>query len=145
MVHTFQIEHSLLTEPLRFTSDSVSHTATLDGETLEFKSRNISFTLGALSPGSLGVFDLTLDNVDRQFNQTFFNIASSQDFAKLTYRVFLSDDLTRVQADPIILNINSCEIDDLGIRITASHIGVINSRFPNQRFTAGEFPSIKSL
>ena len=145
MVHTFQIEHSSLTAPLRFTSDSISHTATLDGQTLTFEARNIEFTLGALSPGVLSVFDLSLDNVDREFNKIFFNITDSKDFATLTYRIFLSNDFTRVQADPIILNINDCDIDEFGIRITASHIGVINSRFPNQKFTAGEFPSIKAL
>ena len=145
MVHTFQIEHSSLTEPLRFTSDSINQTVTLDGETLNFESRNIEFNLGALTPGVLSVFDLTLDNVDREFNKIFFNITDSKEFATLTYRVFLSDDLTRVQADPIILNINTCDIDQFGVRIAASHIGLVNSRFPNQKFTAGQFPSIKAL
>ena len=118
----------------------------LDGiNVITFQSRNIEFNLGALTPGVLSVFDLTLDNVDREFNKIFFNITDSKEFATLTYRVFLSDDLTRVQADPIILNINTCDIDQFGVRIAASHIGLVNSRFPNQKFTAGQFPSIKAL
>ena len=145
MIHTFEIAHSSLAAPLRFTSDSIDQTVTLDGETLTFESRNIDFNLGALSPGVLSVFDVTIDNVDREFNQIFFNISDSKDFACLTYRIFLSDDLVRVQADPIILNINSCDIDQFGVRIAASHIGLVNSRFPNQKFKAGQFPSIKAL
>ena len=118
----------------------------LDGiNVITFQSRNIEFNLGALTPGVLSVFDLTLDNVDREFNKIFFNITDSKEFATLTYRVFLSDDLTRVQADPIILNINTCDIDQFGVRIAASHIGLVNVRFPNQKFQAGQFPSIKAL
>lgn len=67
----------------------------------------------------------------------------TQDMIELTYRPYLSDDLTTPQMDPpITLVITDIHVDCYKITATARMMDIGNKSFPSENYTVKNYPGL---
>lgn len=142
--HTLEINHPAFYEPIYVVRDFQDLNAQLeDGTPVTF----IRFAFNLVKPevSATGVPQCTveIDNVSRDILANVQLAMGSTDLITMTYREYISTDLTGPQNDPpMTMVLSNIQADVFKVRATASFGDLNNKRFPNEEYTAERFPGL---
>jgi hypothetical protein len=148
--HTIELRHPAFTTPIRVVRDNAELTATLEvtapvnpGESVAFQAFHFDFTKPEVSSVGVPTIDITIDNVDRAIVANIEAAISSTDMVQVTYREYLSTDLTQPQnVPPLSMTIMSVTADVFKVTCTAGFPDLMNKRFPTQEYSTEVFPGL---
>ena len=154
LLHTLELRHPAFVDEtgnqtaIRVVRDNVNHTCTLEnsaplnpGEAVEFVAMAFDLELPPVNNTPTPEISVTIDNVSTEMNDR--SAIETQDMIELTYRPYLSDDLTTPQMDPpITLVITDIHVDCYKITATARMMDIGNKSFPSENYTVKNYPGL---
>lgn len=148
--HTLEIRHASFVTPIRVVRDLADLTATLEATAPIDPSTAVLFLGYAfdlvppdVSAGGTPQLAIEIDNVSRDILAAIEGAMATTDLLEVTYRAYLSSDLTGPQNDPpISLSIFQISATPLRIRALAGFQDIVNKRFPSVEYTAETFPGL---
>lgn len=148
--HTLELFHPAFSSPIRVVRDYYDLTATLEataphnpGATVTFVGFNFDFTRPEVSPDGVPQITITLDNVDRAIVANVEAALTTTDLVTVTYREYLSSDLTVPQnSPPITMTIMSVTADMFKVTAIATFPNLMNKRFPLKEYSSEVFPGL---
>lgn len=148
--HTLEIHHAAFTTPIRVVRDRVDLVARLEpgapqnpGEEVVFSAFAFDLLRPEVSATGVPQCTVEIDNVSREILANIELAMPSIEAVRLTYREFLSSDLSRPQNDPpITLTLISISADVFKVRAVAGFSDFGNRRFPRDEYTAERFPGL---
>lgn len=152
ILHTLEFRHATFTTPLRVVLDHQVLTATLEadapedgGEAVAFVPYAFRFRLPDVSTSGMPEIEIEIDNVASEIIVSLDQAAQSSSLIEVTYRPYLSNDLTAPQMDPpLTLVLHDVEADVFAVRGRASFGDYGNRRFPGEWYDAQRFPGLLS-
>lgn len=142
--HTLEINHPAFSEPIYVVRDFQDLNANLeDGTPVTFL--RFAFNLVKPEVSATGVPQCTveIDNVSRDILANVQLAMGSTSLITMTYREYISTDLTGPQNDPpMTMVLSNITADVFKVRATASFGDLNNKRFPNEEYTAERFPGL---
>lgn len=148
--HTLELRHPAFSSPIRVVRDYADLTATLEATAPVDPSTAVTFTRFAFDftkpeVSSVGVpqITITMDNVDRAIVANIEAALTTTDLVQVTYREYLSSDLT-VPANnpPLSMTIMSVTADVFKVTAVAGFPDMMNRRFPSLEYSAEVFPGL---
>jgi len=144
---TLEIWHPSFDAPIRVVQDYVDLEATLEptaprnpGETVTFVRFSFKFKKPELLSTGLPEIQITLDNVDRVIVANIEAALQTSDIITVTYREYLSTDLSIPQNDPPLeLSISNIVADPFKVVATAGYPNLLNKRFPTNDYDPDVF------
>ena len=142
--HTLEISHPAFSQPIYVVRDYQDMNALLeDGSPVTF----IRFAFNLVKPevSATGVPQCTveIDNVSRDILANVQLAMTSTEMITMTYREYISTDLSGPQNDPpMTMVLSNIQADVFKVRATASFGDLSNKRFPNEEYTAERFPGL---
>ena len=124
-------------------NDTRAHSLPLveGGDPVDFLIRGFKTRFSGSGQNGLQNLSITIDDVDRKVSQFIRRAKDFPNSVELTFRVYLSDDLTKPQNNPpTVLYLTSAKKTDDGLSCTASTIDVVNAPFPNAYYRLANFP-----
>jgi hypothetical protein len=156
LLHTLELRHPSFVDEqgnqtaIRVVRDHVSHICTLEnsaplnpGEAVEFVAMAFDLELPPVNNTPTPEISVTIDNVSTEMITYLDRAIETQDMIELTYRPYLSDDLTTPQMDPpITLVITDIHVDCYKITATARMMDIGNKSFPSENYTVKNYPGL---
>ena len=148
--HTLELWHPAFTTPIRVVRDYVDLTATLESSaprdasaSVLFIAFNFEITKPEVSPTGVPQITITLDNVDRAIVANLEAALTTTDLVQVTYREYLSSDLSSPQNNPpLSMTIMSVTADVFKVTAVAGFPNLMNRRFPNTEYSTEVFPGL---
>lgn len=148
--HTLELRHPAFTTPIRVVRDFVDLTATLEATApanpstaVLFVAFNFEFTKPEVSSVGVPQITITLDNVDRSIVANIEAALTTTDLVQVTYREYLSNDLSAPQNNPPLnMTIMSVTADVFKVTAVAGFPDLMNRRFPSMEYSAEVFPGL---
>lgn len=148
--HTLEIRHDSFEEPIRVVRDHVPLNATLEddaplnaGEEVTFLAYAFDFQLPPVKSNGVPELLITIDNISQEIEQALRSAAESAGKLEVTYRPYLSTDLSAPQMDPpITLTVLSATADTFRVTARCSFGDLVNKQYPDQDYTAARFPGL---
>lgn len=143
--HTIEINHADFTVPIRVVRDTVELTAYLEDGTTQ--ATFTAFAFDVIPPDvqttQMPMCKIEIDNVSRDILAEIEKAIGSPDLITITYRQYLSSDLTGPQNDPpLTLTVFDISANVFRISATCGYGDFLNKRFPNEEYTAERFPGL---
>lgn len=142
--HTLEINHPAFISPIYVVRDFQDLNANLeDGTPVTFL--RFAFNLVKPEVSATGVPQCTveIDNVSRDILANVQLAMGSTSLITMTYREYISTDLSGPQNDPpMTMVLSNIQADVFKVRATASFGDLNNKRFPNEEYTAERFPGL---
>lgn len=134
ILHTLEFTHSTFSAPIYIVNDWNDLDATLEtGVAVTFNRYAFRFTPPSRDGKGSERLTLTVDNVNREFTEKLEGVMNgTRDPLKITYRIFISSDLSGPQNDPpTTLNLLNVKATNRNITGTATGVDLLNRGFPN--------------
>lgn len=152
VMHTMELRHPSFLAPIRVVNDHANLTATLEagaplngGEAVEFSRFAFRFMLPEQTTGGSAEIEIEIDNVDSTIIGYLDAAAQTDELIEITYRVFLSDDLSAPQNDPpLTFILHDVEASVFSVRGRASFGDFANFRFPTDLYDQERFTGLVS-
>lgn len=150
ILHTLEFRHPNFTTPIRVVNDHANLTATLEagapidgGLAVEFLRFAFRFSLPEVMTTGMPEIEIEIDNVDASIVAYMDAAAQSDQLIEVTYRPYLSTDLSAPQMDPpLTLVLHDVEANVFAVRGRASFGDFGNYRFPTQTYDQERFPGL---
>ncbi|MGV0961436.1 MAG: DUF1833 family protein [Limnohabitans sp.] len=150
--HTLEIWHPAFSEPIRVVRDRNTLTAKLEstaprqaGQAVTFVGFAFDIVPPEVTHTAVPQCVIELDNVSREIVAHFEQAITTPDLITVTYRAYLSDDLTAPENDPpLTLTVLSISANVFRVRATCGFANLANKRFPGLDYTAEVFPGLIS-
>jgi len=150
LLDTLEFRHASFTEPLRVVRNTVDIGATLEdeaplngGEAVTFTRFAFEFTLPEVSDSAAPELVIAIDNVNRVIVEHLELAVASSDALFVTYRPYLSTDLSAPQMDPpLTMTVHHIEADVFRVTARCGFGDILNRAFPSQDYTASRFPGL---
>lgn len=156
ILHTLEFRHPLFRDelnqpaPIRVVLDHNDLEAVLEdsapqnpGESVLFIAFSFELTLPEVQHTALPEIVITIDNVSRDIEDNLAAAVNSPYKVEVTYRPYLSTDLTGPQMDPpLTMTITQIEADDFRVTARATYGDAANKSFPSETYTAERFPGL---
>ena len=148
---TLEIRHPSFTQPIRVVSQYDDLVATLEpdapangGEAVTFLACMFQFREPRQSDSSaLPTFDIVLDGVSREIAQELNAATGTLGVIDVTYRPYLSTDLTAPHMNPpLTAQIQRVQISLTRVTATVGFDDLTNRRFPGRVYTAEIAPGL---
>lgn len=143
--HTLEFDHPDFSTPIYVVRDRTDLTATLeDGVTeVTFTAFAFDFHLPPLDQVASPEIVISIDNVGREIVPYLDTAAQSSDLVTVTYRPYLSSDLSAPQQDPLIsLVVREITVDVFKVTCRATFGDFANRKFPNDYYDAQRFAGL---
>lgn len=148
--HTLELRHPAFTAPIRVVRDWEPLTATLEATApadpstaVTFAAFAFEFTKPEVSPGGVPQITIEIDNVDRSIVANIELAMQTTDLVQVTYREFLSTDLSAPQNDPpLSMTIMTVSATVFKVTATAGFPDLMNRRFPTVEYDAQTYPGL---
>lgn len=154
--HTLELRHPSFVDgdgnptAIRVVKDHLNRTCTLEetaplnpGEEVEFVAMAFDLALPPVTNAPTPEITVTLDNVSTEMIQYLDQAVETQDMIEVTYRPYLSNDLSCPQMDPpITLVITDINVDCYKITATARMMDIGNKSFPAENYTVKKYPGL---
>ena len=140
---TIELKHPLLTPTIRFVKDHFDLTATLEtGDEVVFTAYAFSLELPEIGQKeSTSYITVSIDNTDRSIYEKLRSIVTSTVPMTLTYRPYISTDLSTPQYDPpLVLEMHEISTNISTITLKAKFRDFYNNFFSKSIYTYTEFP-----
>jgi hypothetical protein len=144
--HTLTIDHPNFTQPIYVVRDTVDLVAHLETD-VQVTFVRYAFDLVKPEVSATGVpqCTITIDNVSREILANIQLALQSLNKITITYREYLSTDLSGPQNDPpLTMTVLSIKADVFRITATAGFPDLVNKKFPAQEYTSERFPGLVS-
>lgn len=156
ILHTLELRHPSFVDDegnqtaIRVVKDNQNLMAILEdsaslngGEEVEFLAMAFDLSLPPVNTSPLPEITLTLDNVSREIIKYLDLAVEGQDMIEMTYRPYLSNDLSCPQMNPpITLVITDITADVLKITATARMMDIGNKSFPSENYTVKNYAGL---
>lgn len=156
ILHTLEIRHPAFVDSngaatsIRVVQDYADLTAKLElsaplnpGQNVTFISFAFDVTLPEVADTATPQIVITLDNVSADIETNIAAATASGVPAEITYRAFLSSDLTGPQNDPpLTLTVMGIQADDFKVVATCGFSDPANKAFPAENYTFKRFPGL---
>lgn len=150
--HTLEIWHPAFSEPIRVVRDRQTLTARLEasaprqaGQLVTFVGFAFDIVPPEVTHTAVPQCVIELDNVSREIVAHIEQAITSPESITVTYRAYLSDDLTAPENDPpLTLTVLSISANVFRVRATCGFPNLANKRFPGLDYTAEVFPGLIS-
>lgn len=156
ILHTLELRHPAFVDSngkqtaIRVIRDNVNHVCTLEstapldaGKSVEFIAMSFDLELPPVEAIPVPEITLSLDNVSTEIIKYLDQAIETQDMIEMTYRPYLSDDLTCPQMDPpITLVITEINADILKITAKARMMDIGNKSFPAENYTVKKYTGL---
>lgn len=121
-------------------------TATLEnGSIVTFTACAIDIALPARNADGTQDLKFAIGNIDGVVSAAIREALSNISRAYLTYRCYLSTDLTAPAASPYTLAIKSGYWTSTEVQITAGYMNVLDTAWPRFRYTLPHFPGLRYI
>lgn len=156
LLHTLELRHLSFVDEngnptaIRVVRDNINHICMLEdsapldaGKAVEFIAMGFDFELPPVEAIPVPEITLTLDNVSTEIIQYLDRAVETQDMIEMTYRPYLSNDLSSPQMNPpITLVITEITADISKISATARMMDIGNKSFPAENYTVKKYPGL---
>lgn len=156
ILHTLELRHPAFKDEngnstaIRVVRDNVNHTCKLEdnapldgGKEVEFIALAFDLQLPPVENIPVPEISLSLDNVSTEIMRYLDQAIETQDMIEMTYRPYLSSDLSYPQMDPpITLVITEITADISKISATARMMDIGNKSFPAENYTVKKYPGL---
>jgi hypothetical protein len=150
ILHTLEFRHINFTAPIRVVLDNQALTARLEASApldalayVSFVAFAFSFKLPDVQNAADPEIIISIDNVTIDIEDALRLAVASPYKIEVTYRPFLTTDLTAPQMDPpLTLTVNNVEADDFRVTARASFGNSANKSFPSEVYSAARFPGL---
>lgn len=141
---TLEISHESIESPIYIVQDFRELVATLEtSEEITFLPIWFNFTLPAANESGRQDLSISIDNIDRQVSDFIALAKDSTTPVFITYRPYLSTDLSQPQLDPPLrLTLQDVNITLSSVQGKAIFADVVNKKWPTEYYTRARFPSI---
>ena len=142
--HTLEINHPAFSQPIYVVRDRVDLVAHLEGGN-EVTFIRFAFNLVKPEISATGVPQCTIeiDNVSREILAAVQLAIASPEKITMTYREYLSTDLSTPQNNPpMVLTVMSIKADVFKVTAIAGFGDLANKRFPAVEYTDDRFPGL---
>lgn len=142
--HTLEINHPAFVQPIYVVNDHADLNANLEnGDPVTFVRFAFRLVKPEVSPTGVPQLTVEIDNVSREILANIQLAMQSTAKITMTYREYLSTDLSGPQNDPPMeMVLSGIKADVFKVSATASFGDDNNKRFPNQEYTADRFPGL---
>ncbi len=149
-LHTLEFRHPAFTQPLRVILDHIDHTCTLEegapedpGAAVLFVGYAFDIVLPTVDAGAAPEVVITIDNVSMEIEDSINAALATTDKVQVTYRPYLSTDLTAPQMKPpMTLTISNITADRYRLSARAQLGDYANKAFPGESYSATRFPGL---
>lgn len=145
LLHTITLDHPAFTAPIRVVRDQQDLVATLEtgGAPVTFTAFAFELDLPEVADTGVPEVVLQIDNVSREIIAAIELAQSAPAKISLSYRAYLSSDLSGPQnVPPLTLTITAIEADMFKVTARATLVDFVNRRFPNEDYTDVRFPGL---
>lgn len=156
LLHTLELRHPSFKDKngqptaIRVVRDHVDHQCVLEnsaplnpGEEVDFIAMAFDLELPPVNNTPTPEITVTIDNVSTEIIAYLDQAIETQDMIEMTYRPYLSDDLSCPQMDPpITLVITDISVDCYKITATARMMDIGNKSFPAENYTVKKYPGL---
>lgn len=118
---------------------------TENGDTVTFIACPMDIALPARNADSTQDLKFALCNIDGVVSTAIRKAINDRNAASLTYRSFISTDLTAPAAVPYTLAIKSGYWTATEVQITAGYMNVLDTAWPRYRYTLPSFPGLRYI
>lgn len=149
-LHTLEFRHPAFSQPLRVVLDHADHTCTLESDAPEDPSTPVLFigyafdiVLPEVTDSAAPEVVITIDNVSMEIEDNINAALSTTDKVVVTYRPYLSTDLSAPAMNPpLTLTVTQISADQFQVTARAQLGDYANKAFPSEMYTAGRFPGL---
>ena len=144
---TLQVSHPDIGTDLFFVNLLKGITATLEaaagGGAQVFEPVPFAFVLPAKDGQGVPELSISIGNIGKEASDYVESVKDTHKPVTLTYRPYLSNDLTAPQLDPpLVLQVKDVQISLFTVDFRASFFDFKNTRFPNQHYARSRFPTL---
>lgn len=121
-------------------------TATVEnGDVLTFSAAGIDIALPARNSDGTQDLQFAISNIDGEVSTAIRKALSNLEIGSLTYRQYVSTDLSAPATVPYTLAIKSGSWTAIQAQITAGYMNVLDTAWPRFRYTLNEFPGLRYM
>lgn len=156
LLHTLELRHPSFKDDngnltaIRVVRDNVNHICTLEdtapldaGKAVEFIAMGFDLELPPVEAIPTPEITLSLDNVTTEIIAYLDRAVETQEMIEMTYRPYLSNDLSCPQMNPpITLVITDITADVFKISAMARMMDIGNKSFPAENYTVKKYPGL---
>lgn len=114
-----------------------------DGTAVTFEAVGFNLKLPSSTASGTQTLDITIDNVNNRVGDFINQTKTSRDPVVITYRPYLSSDLSTPQMiPPLKLYLKAVKVRPDVVTARASFIEIVNKRFPSDDYNRQRFPSL---
>lgn len=149
-LHTLEFRHAAFSAPIRVVRDHEDHTCTLEagapvdgGLAVRFVAFAFDLTPPEVTDGAAPELVITIDNVSMEIEDNIRAALQTTDKVEVTYRPYLSTDLSAPQMNPpLTLTLTQISADNYTVTARARLGDYVNRKFPSEEYTAVRFPGL---
>lgn len=121
-------------------------TATVEnGHVLTFSAAGIDIALPARNSDGTQDLQFAISNIDGEVSTAIRKALANLEIGSLTYRQYVSTDLSAPATVPYTLAIKSGSWTAIQAQITAGYMNVLDTAWPRFRYTLNEFPGLRYM
>ncbi|MCS4271222.1 MULTISPECIES: DUF1833 family protein [Raoultella] len=121
-------------------------TATVEnGDVLTFSAAGIDIALPARNSDGTQDLQFAISNIDGEVSTAIRKALANLEIGSLTYRQYVSTDLSAPATVPYTLAIKSGSWTAIQAQITAGYMNVLDTAWPRFRYTLNEFPGLRYM
>lgn len=147
---TLELRHSAFTAPIRVVAAHDNLTATLEadapvdgGEAVLFVGYAFAFRRPEVSMSAVPEIEIVIDNVSGEIIDNIEASLETTEVIEMTYRPYVSTDLSAPQMDPpMTVTISHIEAINGTVTARATFGDLGNQLFPSEAYTAQRFPGL---
>lgn len=121
------------------------HARLENGAAQVFSASGIDISLPARNADGTQDLKFAISNIDGVVSLAIRNALNNLSTAQLTYRSYLSTDLSAPASVPFMLNIKSGYWTATEVQITAGYMNILDTAWPRNRYTLPEYPGLRYL
>lgn len=133
-------------ESYRLTQGYDDITVTLEnGNIATFEACAVSIALPARNADGTQDLKFAISNIDGVVSAAIDKTLDEQKSAKLTFRRYISTDLSAPAAAPYTLDIKSGSWTAVAVQITAGYMNILDTAWPRYRYNLADHPGLRYL
>lgn len=118
---------------------------TENGDSITFEASAIDIALPARNSDGTQDLQFAISNIRGEVSTAIRNALANLEIGSLTYRQYVSTDLSAPATVPYTLAIKSGFWTALQAQITAGYMNVLDTAWPRFRYTLNEFPGLRYM
>lgn len=116
-----------------------------NGDVLTFSAAGIDIALPARNSDGTQDLQFAISNIDGEVSTAIRKALANLEIGSLTYRQYVSTDLSAPATVPYTLAIKSGSWTAIQAQITAGYMNMLDTAWPRFRYTLNEFPGLRYM